>query len=129
MLLKLLLQYDLGNFYCIIDNKVIATPTLADHIDRIDAIFDCTKTPDMKNKPSNCENFMDSIKYLVRMLDKYELKLDPDTVEAELTWKTNKTDRQALSHKGIVFYWCFQKTYFLPVLSSQSYLLEGENKI
>ena len=40
---------------CYIDNVVIATLTLEDHIRRLDEVFGCMKQAGLKCKPSNCE--------------------------------------------------------------------------
>ena len=72
---------------CYVDDVVIATPTLEDHIERLDEVFACMKRSGLKCKPSKCEILKDSIKYLGRMVDKHGIRPDPDAVEAVLTWK------------------------------------------
>ena len=72
---------------CYVDDVVIATPTLEDHIDRLDEVFGCMKRAGLKCKPSKCEILRDSIKCLGRMVDKHGVRPDPETVEAVLTWK------------------------------------------
>ena len=47
---------------CYVDDVVIATPTLEDHIDRLDEVFGCMKRAGLKCKPSKCEILRDSIK-------------------------------------------------------------------
>ena len=47
---------------CYVDDVVIATPTLADHIDRLDEVFSCIKRAGLKCKQSKCEILRDSIK-------------------------------------------------------------------
>ena len=37
---------------CYVDDVVIATPTLTDHVDRLDEIFDCMKSAGLQCKPS-----------------------------------------------------------------------------
>ena len=54
---------------CYVDDVVIATSTLEDHIDRLDEVFDCMKRAGLKCKPSKCEIPRDSIKYLGRMVE------------------------------------------------------------
>ena len=49
---------------CFVDDVVIATPTLEDHIDQLDGVLGCMKRAGLKGKPSKCEIFRDSIKYL-----------------------------------------------------------------
>ena len=44
-----------------VDDVVIATPTLEDHIDRLDEVFGCMKRAGLKCKPSKCEILRDSI--------------------------------------------------------------------
>ena len=78
---------------CYVDDVVIATPTQPeDHIERLDEVFTCIKQAGLECKRSKCEILRDSIKYLGRLVDKHELRPDPDAVEAILTWKAPKTD-------------------------------------
>ena len=60
---------------CYVDDVVIATPILEDHIDWLDEVFDCMKRAGLKCKPSKCENLRDSIKYLGRMVDRHGVSL------------------------------------------------------
>ena len=75
---------------CYVDDVVIATPTLEDHIERLDEVFACMKRSGLKCKPSKCEILKDSIKYLGRMVDRHGIRPDPDAVEAVRTWKSPK---------------------------------------
>ena len=68
---------------CYVDDVVIATLTLEDHIDRLDEVFGCMKRAGLKCKPSKCEIFRDSIKYLGRMVDRHGVRPDPEAVEAK----------------------------------------------
>ena len=52
---------------CYVDDVVIATRTLEDHIDRLGEFFGCMKRAGLKCKPSKCEILRDLIKYLGRM--------------------------------------------------------------
>ena len=85
---------------CYVDDVVIATPTLEDHIERLDELFACMKRSGLKCKPSECEILNDSIKYLGRMVDRHGIIPDPDAVEAVLTWKTPKMEHQLMSFLG-----------------------------
>ena len=76
---------------CYVDEVVIATPTLEDHIERLDELFACMKRAGLKFKPLMCEKLEDSIKYLGKMVDKHGIRPDPDTVEAVLTWKSKRS--------------------------------------
>ena len=89
---------------CYVVDLVIATPTLKDHIERLDEVFACKKRPGLKCKPSKCEIFKDSIKYLGRMVDRHGIRPDPNTVAAVLTWKSTKTEHQLMSFLGFANY-------------------------
>ena len=90
---------------CYVDDVVIATPTLEDHIDRLDEVFDCMKRTGLKCKPSKCEILRDSVKYLGRMVNRHGVRPDPEAVEAVLTWKTPRTDTQLMSFPGFANYY------------------------
>ena len=63
---------------CYVDDVVIATPTVEDHIERLEEVFSCMKQAGLKCKPSKCKILKDSIKYLGRLVDKHGVRPDPD---------------------------------------------------
>ena len=75
---------------CYVDDVVIATPALEDHIERLDEVFACMKKSGLKCNPSKCEILKDLIKYLGRMVDRHLIRPDPDAVEAVLNWTLPK---------------------------------------
>ena len=87
-----------------LDDVVIATPTLEDHIDRLDEVFGCLKRAGLKYKPSKCEILRDSIKYLGRMVDRHGVRPDPEAVKAVLRWKAPRTGTQLTSFLGFANY-------------------------
>ena len=90
---------------CYVDDVLIATPTLEDHIERLEEVFSCMKQAGLKCKPSKCEILRGSIKYLGRLVDKHGVRPDPEAVEAVLTWKAPKTDTQLMSFLGFANYY------------------------
>ena len=89
---------------CYVDDVVIATPTLEDHIERLDEVFICMKQAGLKCKPSKCEILRDSIKYLGRLVDKHGVRPDLEAVEAVLTWKAPKIDTQLMSFWDLLIF-------------------------
>ena len=59
---------------CYVDDVVIVTPTLQDHIDWLEEVFCCMKRAGLKCKPSKCEILRDSIKFLGRMVDRHGVR-------------------------------------------------------
>ena len=90
---------------CYVDDVVIATTTLEDHIERLEEVFSCMKQAGLKCKPSKCEILRDSIKYLGRLVDKHGVRPGPEAVEAVLTWKAPKKDTQLMSFLGFANYY------------------------
>ena len=75
---------------------VIATPTLEDHIERLDEVFACMKRSGLKCKPSKCGILKDSIKYLGRMVDRQWHQTRPkcsrSDFDLEIAKKGSSTD-------------------------------------
>ena len=90
---------------CYVDDVVIATSNLEDHIDWLDEVFGCMKRAGLKCKPSKCEILRDLMKYLGRMVDRHGVRPDPEAVEAVLTWKAPITDTQLMSFLGFANYY------------------------
>ena len=110
------------------DDVVIATPTLEDHIDRLAEVFGCVKTSGLKCKTSKCEILRDSIKYLGRMVDRHGVRPDPEAVVAVLTWKAPRTDTQLMTFLGFaVFFLEFIKGYADKVYPMQK-LMRSKGK-
>ena len=64
-------------FMCYVDDVVIATTILEDHIERLNEVFTCMKQAGLKCKPSKCEILRDSIKYLGRLVHKHGVRRIP----------------------------------------------------
>ena len=90
---------------CYVDDVVIATPTLEDHLKRLDKVFGGMKQAGLNCKPSKFKILRDSIEYLGRLLDKHGFRPDPEAVEAALTRKASKTDTQLMSFLGFANYY------------------------
>ena len=115
---------------CYVDDVVIATPTLEDHIDRLDEIFGCIKRAGLKCKPSKCETLRDSIMYLGGMVDRHGVRPDPEAVELVLTWKAPGMDTQLKSFLGFANYYReFIKGYADKVYSMQKLMRNKRKKV
>ena len=115
---------------CYVDDVVIATPTLEDHIERLEEVLSCMKQAGLKCKPSKCEILRDSIKYLGRLVDKHGVRPDPEADEAVLTWKAPKTDTQLMSFLGFANYYReFIKGYADKIYSMQRLMRNKGKKV
>ena len=108
---------------CYVDDVVIATPTLEDHLEILNEVFTGVKQAGLKCKPSKCEILRDSIKYLGPLVDKDGVRPDPEAVEAVLTWKASKTDTQLMSFLGFAnLYREFIKGYADKIYPMQQFM-------
>ena len=86
---------------CYVDDVVVATPTLENHIERLGEVFTCMTQAGLKRKPSEGgTQLMDSMMYPGRLVDKHRNRPDLEAVEAVLTWKAPKNDTQLISFLG-----------------------------
>ena len=80
---------------CYVDDVVIATPTLEDHIDRLDEVFVCMKRAGLKCKPSKCEILRDSIKYLGRMVGQTWCEAGPGSSRSSVDMESSQNGHTA----------------------------------
>ena len=94
-----LMQSCLGNLhlhYCIIylDDIIVFSKTLEEHVVRLRAVFEKLKQVGLKLKPSKCEFFRQELTYLGHVVSKEGIQTDPKKVEAICKWPipTNMTE-------------------------------------
>ena len=74
-------------FMCYVDNVVIATPTINDHIDRLNEVFRKLRQADPKCKPSKCEILKNKVVYLGCLINQEGVQPDPESVGKVLKWE------------------------------------------
>ena len=67
---------------CYIDDVIIATETLEDHLLRLREVLTCLKDAGLKLKPGKCEILKKSVKYLGRVIDGNGMHPDPEQAQA-----------------------------------------------
>ena len=104
-----LMQSGLGNLhlhYCIIylDDVIVFSKTLEEHLLRLRAMFEKLKQVGLKLKPSKCELFRQELIYLGHVVSKYGIQTDPKKVEAIHKWPvpTNVTEVQSFLGSQII---------------------------
>ena len=88
-----------------IDDIVIATETVEDHVVRLREVFECLREAGFKMRAAKC-NFMKSeIKYMGRIVSAGGVELGPKAVEKQRDWEIphNKTEMQ--SFLGFAYYY------------------------
>ena len=103
------MQSHLGNLhlcYCIIylDDVIVFSETLEEHVFRLRAVFEKLKQVGLKLKPSKCELFRQELIYLGHVLSKDGIQTDPKKVEAIHKWSapTNVIEVKAFLGSQII---------------------------
>ena len=80
-----------------IDDIVIATETIEDHIVRLREVFECLREAGFKKRVAKCELMNSEIKYLGGVVSAEGIKPDPKAVSKLRDWEvpTNKTELQS----------------------------------
>ena len=80
-----------------IDDIVIATETVEDHMIRLREVFNCLREAGFKTRVAKCDFMKSEIKYLGRLVSAEGIKTDPKPVEKLRDWEVprNKTEMQS----------------------------------
>ena len=93
--------------WCIIylDDIIIFSKNLDDHITRLEGVFEKLAKAGLKLKPSKCEFFRSSLKYLGHIVSKEGIATDLRKIEAIRNWPHPKTVTDVCSFTGFTNYY------------------------
>ena len=126
------MQSCLGNLhlqYCIIylDDIIVFSKTLEEHLSRLRAVFEKLKKAEMKPKPSKCEFFKQELTYLGYGVSKNGIQTDSKKVETICKWPVPINVTEVRSFLGFTnYYQRFIKKY-AQVAKPLYKLILGEN--
>ena len=126
-----LMESCLGDYhlkYCIIylDNIMIFSKTLEEHISRLRVVFQKLDEAGLHLKPSKCEFFKDRLEYLGHTVSSQGIKTNPKKIAAIVNWPQPKNITQVRSFLG--FCNCCQKFIkgYVPIAKPLYQLITGE---
>ena len=105
-----LMQSCLGNLhlcYCIIylDDVIVFSKTLEEHVFRLRAVFEKLKQAGLKLKPSKCEFFRQELTYVGHVVSKDSTQTDCQKVEAISKWPALTNMMEVRSFLGFTNYY------------------------
>ena len=115
--------------WCIIylDDIIIFSKNPDDHITCLEGVFQKLAKAGLKLKPSKCEFFKSSLKYLGHIVSKDGIATDPHKIEAIRNWPTPKMVTDVRSFTGFTnYYRKFIKGY-ASIARPLHELTSGEN--
>ena len=88
--------------WCIIylDDIIIFSKTPQEHLKWLRGVFECLAQAGLNLKPSKCEFFRDSLRYLGHIVSKKGIATDPKKIETILNWLRPKTVTDVRSFTG-----------------------------
>ena len=115
--------------WCIIylDDIIIFSKNPDDHITRLEGVFEKLAKAGLKLKPSKCEFFKSSLKYLGHIVSEDGIATDPHKIEAIRNWPTPRTVTDVRSFTSFTnYYRKFIKGY-AKIARPLHELTSGEN--
>ena len=88
-----------------IDDIVIATETIEDHMDRLREVFQCLREAGFKMRVSKCDFMKSEIKYLGRVVSADGIQPDPKAVTKLRDWDIPRTKTELQSFLGFANYY------------------------
>ena len=88
-----------------IDDIVIATETIEDHIMRIKEVFECLRQAGFKMRAEKCDFMRTETKYLGRIVSADGIKLDPEAVAKIREWLPPRNKEELQSFLGFANYY------------------------
>ena len=88
-----------------LDDILIFSDTFEEHISRLEAVFSRLKQHGLKLKPSKCEFFKSSVRYLGHVVSENGVETDPDKIEALSSWPEPTDVKQLRSFLGFTGYY------------------------
>ena len=106
---------ELNLSWCIIylDDIIVFSQTLEEHLVRLQAVSDKLKAAGLKLKPSKCELFKKQINYLGQVVGQGGVATDSDKIKAVTEWPRPTTVTEVRSFLGFVSYYRRVYTKFL----------------
>ena len=120
---------DLNFHWCIIylDDIVIFSKDLANHLERLEAVFWKLEEAGLKLKPSKCELFQRQLAYLGHVISAKEVATDEGKIESIRDWSIPTTVMEVQSFLGFMGYYHRFIPKFTQVAQPLHELTSGEN--
>jgi hypothetical protein len=90
---------------CYIDDVLIATSTVEEHLIRLQEVFQCLRNAGLKIKASKCQFFETEVRFLGRVISDGQCAPDPNKVKAISDWRQPTTKAHVASFLGTAGYY------------------------
>ena len=95
-----------------LDDIIVFSPTIEEHFDRLEKVFQALRQAKLKVKPRKCHFFQSNIKYLGHIVSKKGISTDPEKTSVIVNWPTPAKVKDVRQFLGITSYYRkFIKSY------------------
>lgn len=88
-----------------LDDILVFSRTIEEHIDRLDQVFMKLKSNGLKIKPTKCHFFQKEIRFLGHIVSERGVSTDPDKTAVIESWPIPTTEKQLRSFLGLASYY------------------------
>ena len=90
---------------CYVDDILIATSTIEEHLERLDEVFMCLARAGLKLKAAKCKLMERQVKFLGRIISERGVEADPGQVQKILNWRVPSCKQELESFIGLANYY------------------------
>ncbi len=90
---------------CYVDDILIATRTVEEHLQRLREVFQCLRRAGLKLKASKCKLMDTEIKFLGRRITEEGIEPDPENISKVVNWKSPRNVGELSSFLGFANYY------------------------
>ena len=97
-----------------LDDIIIFSKSVDEHLKQLQQVFQCLRAANLKIKPSKCQLFRKSVRYLGHIVSAKGIEADPGKVAAVMQWPVPKGQKDLKQFLGFMSYY----RRFVPNFSS-----------
>ena len=90
---------------CYVDDVIIATDSIEEHMLRLREVFDCLQRAGLKCKSSKCSFLRSEAKFLGRIIDGEGMRPDPEAIAKVQDWEAPRNKSEMSSFLGFANYY------------------------
>ena len=84
---------------------IIFSKSVHEHLKQLQQVFQCLRAANLRIKPSKCQLFRKSVRYLGHIVSAKGIEADPEKVAAVMQWPVPKDQKDLKQFLGFMSYY------------------------